>query len=65
MSALQAGAAIVSLKRLTMFLTLEDRQDEVIHHALSNSWVLPAIPSHCESKPKIQLCPYEVAMEMP
>ena len=27
---MQAGAAIVSLKRLTMFLTLEDRQDEVI-----------------------------------
>ena len=26
---MQAGAAIVSLKRLTMFLTLEDRQDEV------------------------------------
>ncbi len=27
--ALQAGAAVVSLRRLTMFLTLEDRQDEV------------------------------------
>ena len=26
---MQAGAAIVSLRRLTMFLTLEDRQDEV------------------------------------
>ena len=27
---LQAGAAVVSLKRLTMFLTLDDRQDEVM-----------------------------------
>ncbi len=27
--ALQAGAAVVSLRRLTMFLTLEDRQGEV------------------------------------